>query len=95
MAGMLLACGDKNKQEAALPWSSPCRAREGDLDNVMVFGSSGTQVDSLLSGPLNSGVIVSLMGLTGDSRRMVTTNVQVGDPVPLISINFTNLPWLP
>ena len=27
-----------------------------------------------------------------DSRRMVTTNAQVGDPEPLISINFTNLP---
>jgi DNA-binding beta-propeller fold protein YncE len=65
---------------------------EGDLDNVMVFDADGTQVDSLLSGPLNSGVVLELMGLTGDSRRMVTTNAQVGDPAPLVSINFTNLP---
>lgn len=65
---------------------------EGDLDNVLVLDADGTRVGSFLSGPLNSGAIVNLMGLTGDSRRMVTTNVEVGDSGPLISINFTSVP---
>jgi hypothetical protein len=64
----------------------------GDLDNVLVFNSAGEPAGSFLSGPLNSGVVVELMGLTGDSRRMVTTNAQVGNPDPLVSINFTTVP---
>ena len=66
-------------------------AFEGDLDNVMVLDGNGDQVGSFLAGPLNSGVVVNLMDMTGDSRRMVTTNAEVASP-PLASINFTDVP---
>jgi len=65
---------------------------QGDLDNVVVYDAAGAQIGSFLSGPLNSGVVVGLLGLTGDSRRMVTTNAQPGNPNPVVSINFTNVP---
>jgi hypothetical protein len=66
-------------------------AFEGDLDNVMVLDANGAQVGSFLAGPMNSGIIVNFLDMTGDSRRMITTNVEVAEP-PRPSINFTNVP---
>jgi hypothetical protein len=33
-----------------------------------------------------------MMGLTGDSRRIVTANSNVGNPDPIPSLSFANVP---
>jgi hypothetical protein len=61
-------------------------------NNVFVLDSTGNNVGSFLSGPADSGLFIHQMGLSGDSRRMVSTRGVAVEPSPLISLQFYDVP---
>jgi hypothetical protein len=61
-------------------------------DNVLSFDSSGNDAGSFSSGPPDSGIIETQMHLSGDAHRVISVHVVSGNPDPVTSLHFYNVP---
>jgi hypothetical protein len=61
-------------------------------NNAFALDANGGALGSFLIGPADSGVIVGQMGMTGDARRIVSTHVESGNPSPIITAQFYDVP---
>jgi Viral BACON domain len=61
-------------------------------NNVLVLDAAGNDLGTFPNGPADSGVVRHQMGLSGDARRMVSTHVESGNPDPVITLQFFNVP---
>jgi hypothetical protein len=61
-------------------------------NNVLSFDSTGNDAGSFSSGPADSGLVQTQMHLSGDARRVISVHSVTGNPNPVPSLHFYNVP---